>query len=263
MSKKSSKTSHVLNLLTNRVGAVETHETQDQTPMQASTFEPSQTVSSDPPQKFFLQTDPQIQLEDLTDKETRSPQRPKEITIESADLLSQIKSEAVQEESFDKKNSSDTSTTFSLPLEDPLSALIHQKLENHFEAEMLPFISNTVLQKGNTPMTQYLDTENHGIPNQTLLGSFTTDEYVFINIIEEFVKSEYPSLMNKMEVCHCNKCKNDVIALALNHLPPKYVVTRKGYLLSKLLAYEKQYKADVLTAVTNACMQVKSMPHHI
>ncbi|WP_324824512.1 late competence development ComFB family protein [Sinanaerobacter sp. ZZT-01] len=263
MSKKSSKTSHVLNLLTNRVGVMEPAETQAQTPMQASASEPSQTVSYDPSQEAFLQTDPQIPLEDLTDKETHSPLRPKEVTLESADFLSQIKSEAVQEESLDEKNPSDTSTTFSLPLEDPLSDLIYQKLENYYEAEMLPFISNTRLQKEGISMSQYLDTENHGIPNQDVLTSFRTDEYVFINIIEEFVKSEYASLMNKMEVCHCNKCKNDVIALALNNLPPKYVVTRKGYLLSKLLAYEKQYKADVLTAVTNACMQVKSIPHHV
>ena len=34
--------------------------------------------------------------------------------------------------------------------------------------------------------------------------------------------------------CGCEKCRLDVAALALNYLPPHYVVTEKGELYSKI-----------------------------
>lgn len=208
MSKKSSKTSHVLNLLTNRIGTPAGEQEQI--------------------------------LEEISNIETCSEP---EIPVSSVPSV--------------------TSSTFSSPSEDPISDLIRQELEKNLEAEITAFLPEDFSQKGNHLMLHSTEPSSQStmeIPNTENIGQ---EEYVFINIIEEFVKNEYASLMEKMEVCSCRKCKNDVIALALNHLPPKYVVTRKGYLLSKLLAYEKQYKADVLTAVTNACLQVKALPHHM
>ncbi|MEA4987080.1 MAG: late competence development ComFB family protein [Anaerovorax sp.] len=330
MSKKSSKTSHVLNLLTNRIGTAEQEYVQEpiqeqavlkkQEPAQSQTdmqgeasvrgqesiqeqpvvipqeFDQSQTdvqgehsvhgqesiqvqPSVIPQESIQAQTD--MQREDSVNEQgsiqAQSPIRSLEPnhaqsnirqiqeSVQMHQAAADEKIDSVQNEPSKTMNSSttsDTSTSYSLPSEDPLSHLIRQELEQHFETEILPFVPEDFNQKGNTSMANFSEIENQGTLDYNTIDFFDTGEYVFVNIIEEFVKNECPSLMSKMEVCSCNKCKNDVIALALNHLPPKYVVTRKGYLLSKLLAYEKQYKADVLAAVTNACIQVKSMPHH-
>lgn len=293
MSKKSSKTSHVLNLLTNRIGTPEQEYIQGPIQSEADVQEQNsvheqESLQTQPPVipqesheesdssqidrqgqnsmlgEEFIQAKPPVKSQDSI-----QVQAPVSMQMQESAQVHQIdadeKIDSVQNEPLkiiDSYTTSDASTSYSLPSEDPLSDLIRQELEQHFETEILPFVPEDFSQKGNTLMSNFSEIENQSTLDHNTIDFFDTGEYVFINIIEEFVKNECPSLMNKMEVCCCNKCKNDVIALALNHLPPKYVVTRKGYLLSKLLAYEKQYKADVLAAVTNACLQVKSMPHH-
>ncbi|WP_206459598.1 late competence development ComFB family protein [Anaerovorax sp. IOR16] len=259
MSKKSSKTSHVLNLLTNRIGTPEQEYVQEPIQSEADVQEQNSVHEQE-----SLQTQPPV-----TPQEATQVQAPVSMQMQESAQVHQIdadeKIDSVQNEPLkiiDSYTTSEASTSYSLPSEDPLSDLIRQELEQHFETEILPFVPEDFSQKGNTLMSNFSEIENQSTLDHNTIDFFDTGEYVFVNIIEEFVKNECSSLMNKMEVCCCNKCKNDVIALALNHLPPKYVVTRKGYLLSKLLAYEKQYKADVLAAVTNACLQVKSMPHH-
>ena len=87
-------------------------------------------------------------------------------------------------------------------------------------------------------------------------------QYYYINILEEIVKNEALEIMRKMNMCMCDKCINDVIAFALNSLPPRYVVSQKTSLYVKIAAYEKQYSADILAAVTKACIQVKNIPRH-
>ena len=66
--------------------------------------------------------------------------------------------------------------------------------------------------------------------------------------------------MEEMDICKCDKCKADVIALALNNLPPKYVVTEKGRIFTELEAYTFQFRADVLKAVVEAMEIVRKNP---
>ncbi len=307
MSKKSSKTSHVLNLLTNRIGTVEPDEVQEQpqAPSEESQsiqkeetellqsdssgeedsphFEPRlPQTNSESEQELPRDSFPQNNLppENISIQATIhvQPDAEKQLPLQSAPLEKEIplpenleaqlaqslsQADVMEREKPASENTTPSETpSFSLPSEDPLSDLIQRELEHHFETEIKPFILQDFGQKENRTVPQH---QNLGTVSRSNSGEFApveAEEYIFINIIEEFVKSEYPSLMRKMAVCTCNKCKNDVIALALNHLPSKYVVTRKGYLLSKLLTYEKQYKTDVLTAITNACIQVKAVPHH-
>jgi len=63
-------------------------------------------------------------------------------------------------------------------------------------------------------------------------------------------------------VCSCERCRYDIVALALNFLPPRYVVTAKGGTWAKVRALEQQFYVDVVTAISNAVTLVKSKPHH-
>lgn len=64
------------------------------------------------------------------------------------------------------------------------------------------------------------------------------------------------------EICGCDCCRYDIVALALNFLPPRYVVTARGETWAKVKALEQQFYVDVVAAITNAITIVKSRPHH-
>jgi len=54
------------------------------------------------------------------------------------------------------------------------------------------------------------------------------------NYMEEIVFSSIKEVLDDIKVCSCDKCILDIAAIALNELPPKYIVTEKGELYSKV-----------------------------
>ncbi len=63
-------------------------------------------------------------------------------------------------------------------------------------------------------------------------------------------------------ICHCERCRYDIAALAMNFLPPRYVVTDKGQIYTKIKALEQQFTIDIITAITHAVKIVNSTPRH-
>ena len=88
------------------------------------------------------------------------------------------------------------------------------------------------------------------------------DAYICKNIAEKLVEAKVLEMMERLEMCSCSRCFHDVMALALNDLPPKYVVTRQGELMALAYTYESQRTIDVVTAVMRACSIVKDHPVH-
>jgi len=85
----------------------------------------------------------------------------------------------------------------------------------------------------------------------------------FKNYMEEAVERTIEEILARRDdVCKCDRCKMDIKALALNHLPPKYVVTDRGYVYTKVNELESQFKADMTVAVTNALKVVRENPRH-
>ncbi len=64
------------------------------------------------------------------------------------------------------------------------------------------------------------------------------------------------------QACRCRNCRYDMAALALNQLPPRYVVREKGAVYSKVALLETQPRADIYRALTSALMTVKKAPRH-
>ena len=60
--------------------------------------------------------------------------------------------------------------------------------------------------------------------------------YHLKNSNEDLVADLTKEIMAETDMCHCDKCRLDVMALALNHLPPAYVVTFKGELFANIEA---------------------------
>ncbi|NHM28144.1 late competence development ComFB family protein [Desulfofundulus sp. TPOSR] len=64
------------------------------------------------------------------------------------------------------------------------------------------------------------------------------------------------------EVCTCPRCREDVAALALNQLPPCYVTSEKGVVLTRTALDRAPLKGQVVAAIVNAVRQVAASPRH-
>jgi competence protein ComFB len=84
-----------------------------------------------------------------------------------------------------------------------------------------------------------------------------------INLSEVLTKELLPSVMERMDVCTCPVCTGNVLALALNTLPTKYVTTDEGKQYTQLEVYKRQNELDVIAALTRACVRVKESPRHV
>lgn len=82
------------------------------------------------------------------------------------------------------------------------------------------------------------------------------------NYMEEIVFEQMKDVLADINMCTCEKCLLDIAAIALNDLPPKYVVTEKGILYSKINALSQQFEVDVISAITKATVIVKRNPRH-
>ncbi len=78
-------------------------------------------------------------------------------------------------------------------------------------------------------------------------------EDVTANILSDLLKrDEYKRLAGD------EKIKLDILAFALNRLPPKYVVTERGHVYTKLNELREQFKTNILVEITKAIQHVES-----
>lgn len=83
------------------------------------------------------------------------------------------------------------------------------------------------------------------------------------NYMEDVVQDEMEMLLSeKDDICKCQKCKFDIMVWTLNRLPPKYVITDRGRLYTKLKEQEIQFKADVVKELTKAILYISKNPQH-
>jgi len=80
------------------------------------------------------------------------------------------------------------------------------------------------------------------------------------NYTEEAVNLFMEKSFEKADVCHCEICRMDVMAIMLNNLKPKYVVTDKGALFAQLDDFDPQYKIDFITIMSQAIKIVNNGP---
>jgi competence protein ComFB len=90
------------------------------------------------------------------------------------------------------------------------------------------------------------------------------DEVILINKMESVVRQVTDQMIDKYDesVCRCPRCRLDILALALNTLPPKYVVTNIGNAVTNVDLDSSQWQANVTMAVCNAIEVVRSRPRH-
>ena len=83
-----------------------------------------------------------------------------------------------------------------------------------------------------------------------------------INMMEKFVRQKLEEMLESTDCCDCEDCKNDIMAVALNQLPAKYVNTATGELFSKLDSITQQSSVDIDIALLKAINIVCRNPRH-
>lgn len=86
-----------------------------------------------------------------------------------------------------------------------------------------------------------------------------TQPTILVNTMESVVLEKLDSVLARMQCCKCDRCKKDIVAMALNKLPPKYMVLVEGQPTPDL---SPQANAQVVTAMIQAILAVRAHPRH-
>ncbi len=84
-----------------------------------------------------------------------------------------------------------------------------------------------------------------------------------LNYMEVVVKRTLEELLEDpsyQKLDFSEKVKLDILAYTLNHLPPRYVVTEKGHLYTRVDELKHQFKTDILVELSKAIKHVKANP---
>ena len=110
-------------------------------------------------------------------------------------------------------------------------------------------ISNKILDR----LTDQLEEEIQG----------KLDHYHMVNVMEQILmRMNLKQYMKQYDVCMCSRCQADVMALILTRLPAKYVVVDESSTAPIIGFYESKFKVRILTEIIKACMDVKENPRH-
>ncbi|KPU43631.1 late competence development protein ComFB [Oxobacter pfennigii] len=82
------------------------------------------------------------------------------------------------------------------------------------------------------------------------------------NHMETVVTQMFENMLKRLDICKCEMCRKDIIAYALNHLPPRYAVTQKGELYYRLAEFTQQFEIDVQVILAEAVQVISQNPRH-
>lgn len=82
------------------------------------------------------------------------------------------------------------------------------------------------------------------------------------NLMEEAVRHTIKEIKTNYNFCDCPRCCLDISALALNKLPPRYVVSALGHSFGRADLLVLQKNVDLLSVVLEAIKTVQAMPRH-
>lgn len=88
-------------------------------------------------------------------------------------------------------------------------------------------------------------------------------ELKLVNMMKYLVEQELERMLpHYPDLCRCDKCLLDIQAIALNSLPPHYVVSHMGELWARAENMSIQRQVDIQAALTKAIQIVHERPRH-
>lgn len=87
------------------------------------------------------------------------------------------------------------------------------------------------------------------------------DEKILYNITENLVLKKLDATLRKMNCCRCDRCKQDIVAIALNNLKPMYIVATMDEIEQRIHNLG-DIGGKVTTEVIKAVLTVRKNPRH-
>lgn len=85
---------------------------------------------------------------------------------------------------------------------------------------------------------------------------------MYRNVMEILVEEKVEEMWKGKSGCRCNECREDVIALTLNHMPPQYVVSHEGELYTKMKHVDARSLFEITKQIAVAMNIITSSPRH-
>lgn len=84
------------------------------------------------------------------------------------------------------------------------------------------------------------------------------------NLLENVVENEIEEVLaEREEVCGCDQCRDDILALVLSNLKPRYAGSEEGkVILESTDISSEQTRMDIFKEILQAIKKVKETPHH-
>lgn len=87
---------------------------------------------------------------------------------------------------------------------------------------------------------------------------------MLVNYMEVIIDEQLPGILKDYasSICTCDRCIEDIKALALNNLKPMYAASDKGIVYSKINELTTQFIVDITTELIQAIETVSKNPRH-
>lgn len=284
MARKSNKTAHVLNLIAGHDANKETSETTNTTETDSSTADSQtrrsahtapaaqnnisviDTTEEDPVSNLIQQN-----LSDEFEQQKQPQAEPVSEPAATPDQVQKETSESIPEPKSESASASvptpeSESATASIPTPKPESATASVPApESESISASIP-TPEPVPASVPTPepdATPVLISAPEPEPAPISVPAPEPEpDFVTLNVMEGIVKDKIIYFMRQFDVCTCDRCVNDTIALTLNGLLPKYIVTTPAAVDPLMSYYTNKLISDVTVEATKACMIVKDHPRH-
>ncbi len=96
-------------------------------------------------------------------------------------------------------------------------------------------------------------------PRRVAIPSLDNHQMVVVNTMESRVLGKLDEVLERFSCCRCDRCKKDIVAIALNKLPPKYMVLAEDQPEPDI---DQQTNAQIISAMIQAVIQVRAHPRH-
>lgn len=252
MARKSNKTAHVLNLLAG-------NDTKKDEPVEEKSDEISESVTESEPAAASSSSQ-SVAVIDTTGPDPVAALIHDQLLNELHEELPEAESPANEEPPVEAQ-----------PVPEPA--------ENHIAEEPVPASAETVIAEEPVPAPEetviteepvpapeetIITEEPVPAPAETVIAEEPVPEpdFVRLNIMERIVEDKIIYFMREFDVCTCERCKADVIALTLNGLPSRYIVTSPFAVEPLISFYTNKYISDVTVEATKACIVIRDNPRH-
>lgn len=231
MSRKTNKTSHVLNLITN--GGPETEETQGTQEGKPVTAPESQKPA---PENKVIVVNETSENEKLSNEIKNRLEAQLEAEVAEAQAAGQVSAPARPEAEQAQAGEGEAA-----PQAEPS------------EPEAAP------VQREQPPVRMQPASQDdigyRDVPREP--------QYRMLNVMERILGNmDLEGQMKQYGVCLCSRCRADVQALVLTNLPAKYVIVDSIATSPIIGYYEGNYRTKIITEIAKACVRVKEMPRH-